>query len=133
MENADNITSYKEISGIEHKAEATFGIEHKAEATSGIEHKAEATSGIEHNAEATSGIEHNAESSYMGDDRGDDRGDENINVEKLRRIAIYSADGRQSMLLAAYTDIYGVKRIILQDLDIPVREFNGYLNCINSH
>jgi hypothetical protein len=52
-------------------------------------------------------------------------------VDEFRRIAIYSEDGQDSFILASYTNSYGTKRIMLNDVDISLKDFRRYLNCVS--
>jgi hypothetical protein len=52
-------------------------------------------------------------------------------VDDFRRIAIYSEDGQDSFILASYTNSYGTKRIMLNDVDISLKDFRRYLNCVS--
>jgi hypothetical protein len=49
----------------------------------------------------------------------------------FRRISIYSEDGQDSFTLASYTNSYGTKRIMLNDVDISLKDFRRYLKCIS--
>jgi len=51
-------------------------------------------------------------------------------VEDLRRIAIYSDNGQESLTLGVYTLADGTQRIILNNLDIPLSDFRGYFRCL---
>lgn len=51
-------------------------------------------------------------------------------VEDLRRITIYSEDGQESITLASYTHSDGSKRFMLNNIDIPLTDFRGYLRSL---
>jgi hypothetical protein len=51
-------------------------------------------------------------------------------VDDLRRIAIYSDDGQESLTLGVYTLPDGTQRIILNNIDIPLSDFRGYFKCL---
>jgi len=51
-------------------------------------------------------------------------------VEDLRRISIHSEDGQDSIVLASYTYTDGSKRFMLNNIDIPLTDFRGYLRSL---
>jgi len=51
-------------------------------------------------------------------------------VEDLRRIALYSEDGQESIALTAYVDQYGTQRIMLNGIDLTLTDFRRYFNCL---
>ena len=69
------------------------------------------------------------EDDYDADNEAEDEADDY--VYDFRRIAIYSEDGQDSCILASYTKSDGTKRIMLNDVDISLKDFRRYLNCVS--
>lgn len=53
-----------------------------------------------------------------------------VEVDDLRRIAIYSDDGKDSLTLASYTSTDGTKRFVLNTIDLPLTDFHRYLRSL---
>jgi len=53
-----------------------------------------------------------------------------IYVKDIRRIAIYSEDGQDSIHLSTYSDETGAKRIMMNEVDISLADFRAYLNSM---
>jgi hypothetical protein len=53
-----------------------------------------------------------------------------VYVKDIRRIAIYSEDGQESIHLSTYADETGAKRIILNNVDISLADFRAYFNSM---
>lgn len=59
-----------------------------------------------------------------------DKSQDLSHVENVRRMAIYSEDGQESMNLTSYTLSDGTQRIMLNDIDLTLTDFRRYLNCL---
>lgn len=111
MPEVEKIPSYVENTPAEAEVEAEIQTEAEAEVKAEVQTESEAET----------------QEKPQVDVKGDE---EPVFVDDLRRIAIYSDDGNDSLILASYTSADGTKRFVLNTIDIPLTDFHRYLRSL---